>query len=53
MVRSVQEVDSVEQFDRLLAAGPTSAGRWRLQDLDLRPYADALAAYLARRQRLF
>ena len=43
MVRRTHEVESTDELDRLLARGPLSASHWRLQGLDLRPYADALA----------
>jgi predicted Rossmann-fold nucleotide-binding protein len=43
MVDRVHEVESTEELDRLLAAGPASAAGWRIQGLDLRPYAEAFA----------
>lgn len=36
------EVETVEQFDRLVASGATSMAGWRLQDLDLRDRSEAL-----------
>jgi predicted Rossmann-fold nucleotide-binding protein len=38
----VVEVESLEQLDALLAAGATSMRGWRLQDLDLTGYDEAL-----------
>lgn len=40
--RGVVEVESLDRFDALVAAGARSAGHWRIQDLDLTGRAAAL-----------
>jgi predicted Rossmann-fold nucleotide-binding protein len=42
------EVETIEDLDRLVAAGATSMAGWRLQDLDLRGRGDVLRALDAR-----
>jgi predicted Rossmann-fold nucleotide-binding protein len=40
--RAVTEVESLEEFDRLVAGGARSMRGWRLQDVDLRGRSEAL-----------
>jgi predicted Rossmann-fold nucleotide-binding protein len=42
--RRTVEVETLEELDRLVAAGATSMAGWRLQDLDLRGRGDLLRA---------
>ena len=43
MVRGTHEVESTDELERLLAEQPDGAAHWRLQGLDLRPYARDLS----------
>ena len=43
MVRRTHEVESTDELERLLAEQPDGAAHWRLQGLDLRPYAHDLS----------
>ncbi len=46
--RATREIETLEQFDALVAAGATSMRRWRLQSLDLRQRGPQLRRLEAR-----